>query len=68
MMKLSNEEPIITINGIVCTDAMAATIRVAINNFSIDLTNNGLGDDDHGKEMTSLYLERIKEINSLIFN
>jgi len=60
------EEPVITINGTLVTSAMSMTIRCAINNFALDLKSNGLGDDNLGKDMTSLYLERIKEINQLI--
>ncbi len=58
-------EPKITINGKSLTEAQAMTIRVAVNSFSIDLQSNGLGDDEHGKAMTKLYLERIKEINTM---
>lgn len=60
------DEPKITINGKVLNDAQAMVIRVAINSFKIDLQSNGLGDDEHGKIMTKLYLERIKEIGGYI--
>jgi hypothetical protein len=44
----------ITINGVPCTSAMAATIRVAVENMASDLRENGLGDDEHGRVMTKL--------------
>jgi hypothetical protein len=43
------------------------TVRAAIENFDADLKQNGLGDDEHGVEMTKLYRDRISEIRSLIF-
>lgn len=61
------EEPKITVNNIVLNDAHSMTIRAAINSFALDLRHDGLGDDAHGKRMTELYLERIKEINAIIF-
>jgi hypothetical protein len=73
-MKLSKDgreeskEPTITINGQVCTDAMAMTIRVALEGFAMDLKEHGLGDDVHGKTMVQLYQARIDEIRKLIFN
>ena len=59
-------EPKIIINEIVLNDAQSMTIRVALNNFSLDLTSDGLGEDDHGKQMTKLYLKRISEVNCII--
>lgn len=61
------KEPEITVDGIELTDAQSMTLRVAINSFAMDLRHDGLGDDAHGKRMTELYLERIKEINAIIF-
>lgn len=58
-------EPKIVINGKFLSDAQAMTVRVAVNSFSIDLQSNGLGDDEHGKAMTKLYVERIQEINTM---
>ena len=59
-------EPTITINDRQLTDAQAMTIRVAIESFASDLSENGLGDDETGKQTTKGYLNRIKEIRSLI--
>lgn len=60
------KEPNIVINGKTASPAMAMTIRVAIENFAMDLADTGLGDDEHGKTMTVLYLERISEIRKLM--
>lgn len=62
-----HKEPKITVGNIVLSEAQSMTIRVAINSFAMDLRHDGLGDDAHGKKMTKLYLERIKEINAIIF-
>lgn len=59
-------EASIVINGVVLSHAQAMTVRVALGSFSIDLHNDGLGDDDHGIAMTEAYLSRIVEINSII--
>lgn len=57
------DEPIITINGVLLTSAQAMIMRVALQSFGSDLIDNGLGDDETGKEMTKNYLSRIGEIN-----
>lgn len=59
-------EPAITINRIALTDAQAMTVRVAVENFAIDLATHGLGDDGHGRTMTNAYLARIAEIREAI--
>lgn len=61
-------EPEITINGNKLTEAQAITIRVAVESFYSDLEDKGLGNDQHGKAMVSLYKERINEIRNIIFN
>jgi hypothetical protein len=48
-------------------EGQSMTVRVAITSFAADLLENGLGDDDHGKKMTAAYLERIGELNALLF-
>lgn len=55
-------EPRITINGTPLTEAQAMTLRVAAGSFALDLRENGLGDDEHGQQMTALYLARLHEI------
>lgn len=58
-------EPAITINGRPLTEGQAMTMRVALENFAMDLTE-GLGDDEHGKLMTGLYRARIAEIRTFM--
>lgn len=60
-------EPTITINGHVLTSAQSMTVRNAIESLAMDL-RGGLGDDDHGRAMTSGYLACINEIRGMIFN
>jgi len=55
-------EPRITINGTTLTEAQAMTLRVAAGSFAKDLRENGLGGDEHGQQMTALYLARLHEI------
>lgn len=59
-------EASIVINGVELTDAQSMTVRVALGSFSIDLHENGLGNDDHGRAMREGYLSRINEINCII--
>jgi len=61
------KEPDITINGITLKTNQAMTIRVAIENFDLDLRENGLGDDGNGKVICEGYRRCINEIRSLIF-
>ena len=60
-------EPVITMNGVPLTLAQAMTVRVAIEGFSMDLMNTGLGDDEHGKTMVKLYMQRIEEIRRVMY-
>jgi hypothetical protein len=60
------KEPEIIINGHKITESMAMAIRVAIEIFAFDLCENGLGNDELGKEMTKLYLDRINEIRKVM--
>jgi len=68
MMGYTFMEPEITINGQKITNAMAMTIRVAIESFAQSINSEGLGHDEHGLEMVRLYNERIHEIRSLMHN
>lgn len=56
------DEPHITINGKVLTEVQAMTMRVAAGRFAADLQHEGLGDDDHSRTMTALYLKKLNEI------
>lgn len=50
------KEPTITVNGVLLSEGQAMTVRVALESFAIDLTENGLGSDEHGRKMTEGYL------------
>lgn len=60
------KEPSMSINGHQLTDAQAMTIRVAIEDFDASLANDGLGDDEHGRNMVTAYRARIVELRLLI--
>jgi len=60
------QEAKITINGMKVSDAMSMTIRVALESFAMELSENGLGDDAHGERMVELYLARINEMRPLL--
>ena len=60
-------EPNISINNIVLSKAQSMTMRVALTSFQIHLNDDGLGDDKTGKQICKNYLERIDEINKIIF-
>lgn len=64
--KLDFLEPIITINGVQLTEGQAMTLRVAAGGFAMELQQNGLGDDEHGKAMTAGYFARLNEIFELM--
>ena len=66
-MANQNREPAITINGQVCTDAEAMTIRTAIEHFSSCLHEKGLGEDAIGKAICEGYLQQIESIRKRIF-
>lgn len=59
-------EPRITINGATLTEAQAMALRVAVESFSLDLRENGLGDDALGQQIKTHYLARIHEIIGLM--
>lgn len=61
-------EPIITINGHVCTPGEAMTFRVAIESFALDLRENGLGADETGKALSLGYLKNIDSLRLKVFS
>lgn len=61
-------EPKITVNGVPLTEAQAMAMRVAVAHFSMDLSANGLGEDETGKAIAAGYLARIVEVNKLMFD
>ena len=66
-VNMTNQEPNITIDGKTLNSAQAMTIRVACESFIFSLLKDGLGDDEHGREMTKLYLDRLYEIREMIY-
>lgn len=60
------DEPFIVINGVRLTQGQAMTLRVAIESFAADLRDNGLGTDEPGIAISSVYLQRIGEIRRLL--
>ena len=65
-MPTEYHEPRTIINGTHLTDAQSMTLRVAVGNFITTLKEDGLGDDNHVKSMTSGYLDRLYEIQALM--
>ncbi len=61
-------EAVIVVNGTTLTVAQSMALRVALENFASDLRDHGLGEDDHGREITRLYLARLDEIRALILH
>lgn len=60
------KEANITIGGVPLTEGQSMTIRVALQNFALDLHASGLGRDETGKVMADAYLTCILLINGLI--
>lgn len=60
------KEPDIIINGVPLSMGQAMTVRVSLQSMAMDLQENGLGDDEHGKRMVKLYLANIRAINVII--
>jgi hypothetical protein len=61
---MADEDTEITINGSKLSKAEVMTIRVALGNMYMDLSD-GLGDDEHGFAMTRGYNTCIRNINTL---
>lgn len=62
------KEAQIVINGRVLTEAQSMTLRVAISDMVMRMSDtNALGSDEHGRAMAQLYLVRAAEIERLIF-
>jgi hypothetical protein len=56
-------EPTIIIGNKMLHEGQSMTVRVALNNFLLDLQEpDALGDDEHGRAMTALYKERLIEV------
>lgn len=61
------QEARIVINWIEMSQAAAMAIRVALEAFAMDLSDNGLGDDPMGRALTASYLESVSEIRQAIY-
>jgi hypothetical protein len=60
-------EPRISINGVLLSEGQALAVRVACEAFITEMRTKGLGDDEHGKTMARMYIERLIEVRGLIF-
>lgn len=63
-----NNEPSISINNTQLNEGEIMTLRGALEAFESNLKTNSLGDDEHGKKMTSGYLKNIESIRELIYS
>ena len=61
------QEAAITINGHALTFGQSMTVRCALENMSMSLALNGLGDDDGGRATDAAYQSRIDEIRDMIY-
>jgi hypothetical protein len=60
------EEALITIGGVALTFAQSMTVRVALGSFQLELSANGMGDDETGKRLCANYKRIVGELNALI--
>ena len=63
---MKHKEPDIEVNGSLLSSGQAMVVRVALETFYRDLSENGLGDDEHGKKLLEAYVNCIKEIRELM--
>ena len=63
---MNTKEALVSINGKTLTSAQVMALRVAVANFMQTLHNDGLGDDQHGVDMTELYQKRLKELEGMM--
>ncbi len=64
--KMNELLAIVEIDGTQLTKAQAIAVQMAVEHYIDQLTDSGLGDDKHGVELTSLYIERLKEVRALM--
>lgn len=62
------KEASIVINGRILTKGERMTVNVALNAYEWHLMDDGLGEDQMGKDLAALYLQNIKEITKYIRN
>lgn len=58
-------EPIKTLNGVTLSVGQALALRVAIGAYQAFMSEEGLGDDEMGKGMTSAYQGRLQELQEI---
>lgn len=56
------KEADIVINGRVLSYGESMAVRCALTSFFTDLNQNGLGDDQLGKDLTEAYKKNIKSV------
>jgi hypothetical protein len=61
-----NKEAHITINGTTLLGGQSMAVRVAISSFLSEISLDGLGDDEHARKMSELYIARLGEVLHLI--
>ena len=64
---IMEHEPYITINGVRLTSGQSMAVRIAVESFASHLISDGLGDDQHGKDMVSGYLRNINDIRYAMY-
>jgi hypothetical protein len=67
MSVLTDNEPIIAINGHQLTLGQAMTVRVAVTSLHAEMVTNGLGNDDVGKGIAEGYIKCCEAIFKMIF-
>lgn len=63
----THNEALVVVNGVTLTSAQSLTLRVALESFASHLISDGLGDDEHGRTMVRLYLQRVDEIRQALY-
>lgn len=54
------------IDGVKLTEAQVMAMRVALSSFTMRLTEDGLGDDEHGKTMTENYIHHCNAVAAML--
>jgi hypothetical protein len=63
---MKKQEPLITVNGTILSDAQAMALRCAVEAFAGSLTSDGLGDDEHGRIMVAAYLACLESVRKMM--
>lgn len=63
---MSEQEPIIVINGTQLTAGQAMSVRVAVTSFITEMRTIGLGKDTVGKSIAENYAKRLSEVVSIM--